>query len=146
MDNDDTEYKDGSADDFIEFMFSRPPQGKNTIKLKLDDPTIPIGLHIFQELLMIVTDGMKYLYEKDDSFSINDVTSENIDTLNKYFESMGFHVFIEAYTIKDYLDNMKLPNYFMNKELIEESTLLKDIYYETYTGGFIYRIYFDFCR
>ena len=145
MDDENTEYKNGSAEDFIEFLFSNPPQGKNTIKLQLDDTTIPIGLHIFQELLMIVTEGMKYLYGND-SFSISDITSENIITLNKYFESMGFQVFIEEYTIKDYLDNMKIPNYFMNKELINQTTPLKDIYYETYTGGIIYRIYFDFCR
>ena len=66
MEHKDTEYKEGNGEDFKHFLFSKPPQQKNSIKLQLDDPTIKIALHIFQELLMIFTDGMKYLYGNDD--------------------------------------------------------------------------------
>ena len=38
---------------------------------------------------------------------------------------------------------MKLPNYFLNQDLIEDDTLLKDIYYETSIDMKNYRI-FDF--
>ena len=42
---------------------------------------------------------------------------------------------------------MKLPNYFLNQELIEDNTMLKDIYYEITTEEFmIYRISFDFLK
>ena len=41
---------------------------------------------------------------------------------------------------------MKLPNFFKNKELIKDDTLLRDIYYETFVNDFIYRITFDFIR
>ena len=41
---------------------------------------------------------------------------------------------------------MKVPNFFKDKHLIQEDTLLKDIYYETYVNDIIYRISFDFLR
>jgi len=41
---------------------------------------------------------------------------------------------------------MKLPNYFLNQELIEENTMLNEFYYETHINGKIYRVYFDFLR
>jgi len=41
---------------------------------------------------------------------------------------------------------MKLPNYFKDKHLIKDNTLLKDIYYETFINDFIYRITFDFLK
>ena len=146
METKDTEYKEGNGEDFKHFLFSKPPQEKNSIKLQLDDPTIKIALHIFQELLMILTDGMKYLYGDDGGVNITRLTAENIKEINRYFESMGFNVFTESFTIAEYLSNMKLPNYFVNKDLITDQTPLHDIYYETYVGDRIYRIYFDFCR
>jgi len=148
MENEDTEYISGQGDDFITFLFSSNPREKNTVKLELDPPErgVVIGLHIFQELLMIFTDGMKYLFGDGNNINITNVTKENMDMINKYFESMGFHAFVEEFTVHTYLDNMKLPNYFTNQELIKDDTPLKDIYYETYVDDLIYRIYFDFCR
>ena len=81
---------------------------KNSIQLQLDDPTIKIALHIFQELLMIFTDGMKYLYGNEGGVNITTLTEENMKEIDRYFESMGFNVFTESFTIADYLSNMKL--------------------------------------
>ena len=67
--------------------------------------------------------------------------------INKYLASIGFITIIEKFTIKEYLGNMKLPNYFVNKELIKDDTLLRDIYYEiTIDNSMIYRICFDFLK
>ena len=35
MENTETEYKSGTGDDFKHFLFSKPPQEKNSIKLEL---------------------------------------------------------------------------------------------------------------
>ena len=66
--------------------------------------------------------------------------------MNQYFESIGFTVQIDTFTISDYLSNMKLPNYFLKQELIEENTPLDAFYYETALEGTIYRVTFDFLR
>lgn len=149
MENKDTEYIDGDADDFTIFLFSENPKKENTIKLELDPSKkdIHIGLHIFQELLMIFTSGIKYLFsDENENVNITFLKKEDIDLMNQYFKSMGFTINIEIFTIIEYLDNIKLPNYFKNHDEIKQDTLLKDFYYETSLEGNIYRITFDFLR
>ena len=148
MDNKETEYINGDADDFTIYLFSDPPKEKNSIKLELtpSKEKIHIGLHIFQELIMIFTSGMKYLFSKGDKLDITKLEEKDINLMNQYFESIGFQVTVRVFTITEYLDNMKLPNYFVNKELIEENTMLDDFYYETSLKGMIYRISFNFLK
>jgi len=148
MENDKTEYKEGNNNDFILFIFSNKPKEENAVKLELGPckKDIKIGLHIFQELLMVFTEGSKYLFGKDNKMDITSLRNDDIQLLNKYFNSFGFTLHIDKFTIKEYLDNMKLPNYFANQDLIKDDTLLPDIYYETSFNNEIYRIYFDFIK
>ena len=147
MENEETEYKDGSGDEFTKFIFSSNPKEKNTVKLELNpcQKNIKIGLHLFQELLMILTEGMKFLYSNEnEKVDISELTEENIELLNRYFQSFGFMIKIETFDIKQYLENIKLPNYFKDQHLIQDDTLLKDIYYEITIKYIIYRLSFDF--
>ena len=147
METEDTEYKEGCADDFTIFLFSEQPKEPNTIKLELDNKgkDIKIGLNIFQELLMIFTSGIKYLFSNGcDTVDISSLTIEDIDLMGKYFESMGFKIKVDKFTIGEYLDNIKLPNYFKDQDLIKDDTMLRDIYYEATIDLIIYRISFDF--
>ena len=148
MENEDTKYLNGDGDDFTIFLFSEQPKEKNSIKLELNskDKDIKIGLMIFQELLMIFTAGIKYHFSEDEKVDITKLTKENIKLMNEYFASIGFTISIDVFSIEEYLTNMKLPNYFLNQDLIEDDTLLKDIYYETSIDMKIYRISFDFLR
>ena len=148
MENEDTKYIDGDADEFTIFLFSESPKEENSIKLELNptDKNIQIGLLIFQELLMIFTSGIKYLFSKDEKVDITSLSDEDISLMDKYFASIGFRIIIETFTIEEYLSNMKLPNYFKDQHLIKENTPLPDLYYETALNAIIYRISFDFLR
>jgi len=149
MEGDNTKYINGDGDDFTFFLFSDKPKEDHEIKLEISKPGLDIqfGLHLFQELLMIFTSGMKYLFSDDEgNVDITSLSEEDIIFMNKYFKSIGFTIEVNKFTIIEYLDNMKLPNYFINKHLIKESTSLKEIYYETTMKGHIYRITFDFLR
>tara|TARA_B100001094_G_scaffold332373_1_gene404157 strand:- start:403 stop:852 length:450 start_codon:yes stop_codon:yes gene_type:complete len=149
MENENTEYKEGSGDDFTSFIFSSEPKEKNSIKLELNpcDKNIKIGLHLFQELLMIFTDGMKFISKKRNKiFNISNLTNDDIILITKYFESFGFTIIIHNFNISEYLNNIKLPNYFKDNHLIQDNTLLKDIYYEVTIDYIIYRLSFDFLK
>ena len=96
---------------------------------------------------MIFTSGMKYLFSNGKgTLNIDEITNQNIKIINDYFMSIGFIVIIEKFTIKEYLSNMKVPNYFHNKELIKDDTHIKDIYYEMTSNGYIYRLSFNFLK
>ena len=148
MEHTDTEYKEGDDSEFLDFLFTEIPQEKNSIKLELSpaEKNVKIGLHIFQELLMIFTGGLKKLFGEKEKVDITILKPEDIQLMNKYFESMGFQCMVERFNVSEYLENMKMPNYFVNQELITDKTLLKDIYYETSINYIIYRVSFDFMR
>lgn len=151
MENSDTEYKsDSKPEDFIQFLFGKEPQQKNTIKLEIEPPkrNVHIGLHIFQELLQIFVDGLKYLYGEDDKVDIQKLTSENIEMMTRYFSSIGYRLIFETFDRSDYEPK---PNVFENHELIKPDTMLNEFYYELMSENehripIIYRVSFKFIQ
>ena len=129
-----TDYKDGSHEEFITFLFTKPPQEKGSIKLELplSDDTKNKHHHIFEQLLMIFVDGLKYFYgNSEGKVTISELKKEDIDKVNEYFISMNYEVKLEVFeTINEY--QFKFPNYFKNQEHIKKDTLLEDFYYEIF--------------
>ena len=141
---------DGDGDDFTIFLFSHPVKEPNTIKLELAPPEkgVHIGLHIFQELLQIFTDGIKYFFSDKDNgkVDINSLTEENIDLMKRYFLSIGFVLILDVFTPENYISK---PDIFNDKNLIKENTMLDEYFYEitTYDSNNmekIYRVSFKF--
>jgi hypothetical protein len=144
---------DGDGDDFTIFLFSHPVKEPNTIKLELAQPEkgVHIGLHIFQELLQIFVDGLKYFYGQqsdkgDGKVDINNLTEENIDLMKRYFLSIGFQLILDIYTPDDYISK---PDIFKDHNLIKENTMLDEYFYEISTydsddSEKIYRVSFKF--
>lgn len=141
---------DGDGDDFTIFLFSHPVKEPNTIKLELAPPErgVHIGLHIFQELLQIFVDGLKYFFsDKDEGkVDINSLNEENIDLMKRYFLSVGFQLILDVFTPENYVSK---PDIFNDKSLIKENTMLDEYFYEitTYDSNDsekIYRIGFKF--
>ena len=148
---------DGDGDDFTIFLFSHPVKEPNTIKLELAQPEkgVHIGLHIFQELLQIFVDGLKYFYGQrsgkcsgkgDCKVDINSLTEENIDLMKRYFLSIGFQLILDVFTPDDYVSK---PDIFKDHSLIKENTMLDEYFYEISTydsddSEKIYRVSFKF--
>lgn len=143
--NSDTEYKEGNHNDFINYLFSHSPKEKGEVKLELplNLPDKNLGLHIFEQLLMIFVDGLKYFYGENDKVDINKLKKEDIQKVNEYFLSMNYEVNLEVYpTVNDY--QFKYPNYFKDQNHITNQTALKDFYYEVYgKDNCVFRISFQ---
>ena len=131
---DDEEYREGTHALFIQYLFSRPPKENGSIVLESpsNDVNKNIGLHIFEQLLMIFVDGLKHLYgDNDGKVDISGLTIENIEKVNLYFLSMNYKVNLEVFeSIHSY--RFKFPNYFKNQENINKDTKLDDFYYEIF--------------
>jgi len=148
----DTKYKeDNEPGDFIKYLFSKNPQEKNSIKLELGMPDKDkhIGLHIFEQLLQIFVDGLKYLYGEDNKVNIQNLTTDNIDLMKKYYSSIGYKLIFETFDKSNYVAK---PNVFMEHELIKENTMLDEYYYEVLSETkdhkipIIYRVRFKFIQ
>ena len=143
--NSDTEYKEGNHNDFINYLFSNSPKGAGEVKLELPltTPDKNLGLHEFEQLLMIFVDGLKYFYGENGKVDINKLKKEDIEKVNEYFISMNYKVNLEVFpTMVEY--KFKFPNYFKNQEHIKSETKLEDFYYEIFgNNNCAYRISFE---
>jgi hypothetical protein len=143
--NTDTEYKEGDHQDFITYLFSDSPKGVGEVKLELplNEPDKNLGLHEFEQLLMIFVDGLKYFYGEKDKVDINKLTEDDIQKVNSYFLSMNYKVNVDIFpTMNEYI--FKYPNYFKDQNHITNSTELKDYYYEVYgKDNCVFRISFQ---
>ena len=130
MENENTEYKDGDHNSFIEYVFTKEPKEKNSIKLELDPPNKNnnINKHIFEQLLQIFTDGMKYLYsDNDNKVDIASLEIDSILKMKEYFESFGVELIFNMYDQTNYV--LK-PYIYNNPELYNKSKSVNDFYYE----------------
>jgi hypothetical protein len=143
--------KQGDGDDFTIFLFSHGVNEPNSIKLELGPPEkdVQIGLHIFQELLQIFVDGLKYFHgnsENEGKVDINSLSVDDIDLMKRYFLSIGFKLILDVFDRKDYISR---PDIFNDKSLIKENTMLDEYFYEVVTYDSddqekIYRVSFKF--
>ena len=130
MENEDTEYKSGDHNSFIEYVFTKNPKPKMTIKLELEPPNSGNNLnkHIFEQLLQIFSDGMKHLYGGDDGkVNISDLEIDSIIKMKEYFDSFGVELIFNMYNQSEYV----LKPYIYDKpELYNKSKKVSDFYYE----------------
>ena len=152
MENKDTKYlEDNEPDDFIKFLFSKQPQEKNSIKLELGIPgkNKHIGLHIFEQLIQVFVDGLRYLYGDNGKVNIQDLTEDNIELMKKYYLGIGYKLVFETFDKTNYEPK---PNIFMEHNLIKKDTALQDFYYEVSSETvdhkipIIYRVRFKFIQ
>ena len=132
---------DGEHSDFIKYIFNSEPQAVKSIKLELDPPlkNKNIGLHIFEQLLQIFVDGLKFKYSINGKVDINQLTKNDLNKMKLYFKSFGFTVNINIL-------NKFIPkkNPFIDKDLIKQNTKLNEFFYDLNRNNLIYRISFDF--
>ena len=127
-------------------MFDKEPKPKDTIQLECPDIVEGknIHLHIFEQLLMIYVQGLKYLWSGEEGkVDLTKLTDDNINLMKRYFESINYIVNIEVFNLQTY--QFKFPDYFKNQDKITDKTLLPDFFYETQGADTkMYRISFDF--
>ena len=141
---DKIDYEEGSHSQFIQYLYSSEPRDKGIIQLESTyiEPGKNIGLHTFEQLLMIFVDGLKYFYGENNKVDINKLKQEDIEKVNEYFISMNYKVNLEVFpTMNEY--KFKFPNYFKNQGHIKKETTLEDFYYEIFNeNNCAYRISF----
>ena len=111
----------------ILFINSRN-RGEIQLESNYIEPGKNIGLHIFEQLLMIFVDGLKYFYSNENNkVDISQLDMRNIEKINKYFISMNYFVNLDIYpTMYDY--KFVFPDYFKNQKYIKSETKLEDFF------------------
>ena len=142
-----TDYKEGNHNDFINYLFGQDPKPQGAIVLESPplEPNKHSGLHIFEQLLMIYVDGLKYFYkDTEGKVDVNLLTNEDILKIQEYFQSMNYKVNIDIFeTMYEY--QFRYPNYFKDQHKIHKDCLLSDFFYEIFKeNGKVFRISFNY--
>ena len=97
--SEDTEYIEGSHSDFILYLFGNEPKPRDTIVLESPSNDISKNryLHIFEQLLQIFVDGLKYKYSKNTKINISHLSQDNLNEMKEYFKSFGFYINLKIY-------------------------------------------------
>ena len=146
MENSETQYKDDKEENFIEYVFSKSPQDKGVIKLECGLPQEgkPFPKHMYEQLLQIFVEGLKFLWGKEDKVNIGDLTLENIGLMQQYFKSFNidlqFNMFLEEnYIFKPYI--------YGNPVLEGKYKKISDYFYQVNVNKdnlkWIYRVSFE---
>ena len=95
MENENTIYKDDKDESFIEYVFSNKPQAKGVIKLEcgLPEEGKPFNKHMYEQLLQIFVEALKFLWGKEGKINLQDLTIDNISLMQEYFLSFNVDSF-----------------------------------------------------
>ena len=142
-----SDFKEGDHNNFVHFLYSSEPKEAKSIQLELpcSEEDKSQSLHIFEQLLMIFVDGLKYFHgDENKKVNVEKLSESDFENISLYFKSISFTANISVFE-NMYKYEFKHPNYFKDKKHITKDTQLKDFYYEIFSESQkIYRIHFDF--
>lgn len=86
-------------DNFIEEFFGSEPRSKNSVMVSLDCDNIT---ELFEKLMLLFKDGLVYFFAGEDKkINLESLTSDQIEHINKYFNSLFMNVNFKVLSIKD---------------------------------------------
>jgi len=139
--------KEGDHSNFIRFLYSSEPKEKGSIQLELpcSEEEKSHSLHIFEQLLMIFVDGLKYFHgDENQKVNVEKLSESDFEKISLYFKSISFTANVSVFE-NMYQYEFKHPNYFKDKKHITKDTQVKDFYYEIFSESQkVFRIQFDF--
>ena len=146
MENENTIYKDDSEESFIEYVFSNKPQEKGVIKLEcgLPEEGKPFNKHMYEQLLQIFVEALKFLWGKEGKVNLKDLTIENISLMQEYFLSFNVDLQFNMFLEEDY----KFKPYIYGNPVLEKKyTKISDYFYQVIVNkdnkNWYYRISFE---
>jgi hypothetical protein len=129
------------TDKFIKELFStpqpKPPKSIDINVIQLDEQATDLDTRdVFQFLLTLFIDSIKYLYGNNstDKININDISIENVNYINGYFRSFGI----------DILFKVIVNNTIKRSFIVEGDRLDKFVFYLKISENIVFEIKFNY--
>jgi hypothetical protein len=122
-------------------IFSEPPGEPRSRTIAFDTSDLR---QLFESLLIIFTNGMKFLYGNSSGVvELENLGEESINLVQQYYESMGYRFFFDIYDDSNENREKTQEMKYSNLTLTSQSRL-KDLFFPLLSRGRIYLINFDY--
>lgn len=136
--------KEVGLEELIITLFSNPPKGINSFGVSfVNENSITNLKEVFENLLIIFTEGMKMLHGVNDKVNLDLLTQEDIINFNKYMNSIGLNLIVDVRELVEGI-NEDYSKFSYQKKNITDRTKLNELKLPFMTQRKVYIISFDF--
>ena len=136
--------KEVGLEELIVTLFSNAPKGPNSFGVSfVNENSITNLKEVFENLLIIFTEGMKMLHGVNGKVNLDLLTQEDIINFNKYMNSIGLNLIVEIRELVEGI-NEDYSRFSYQKKNITDRTKLKELKLPFMTPRKVYIISFDF--
>tara|TARA_B110000114_G_C14832516_1_gene293271 strand:- start:46 stop:468 length:423 start_codon:yes stop_codon:yes gene_type:complete len=136
--------KEVGLEELIITLFSNPPKGTNSFGVSFVNENSNTDIkEVFENLLIIFTEGMKMLHGVNGKVTLDLLTQEDIINFNKYMNSIGLKLIVDVRELVEGI-NEDYSRFSYEKKNITDRTKLNELKLPFMTQRKVYIISFDF--
>ena len=135
--------KELGLEELIDTLFSNPPKDPKAFGISfVNEESITDLKEVFENLLIIFTEGMKILHGENGKVNLDKLTSNDIIHFDKYMNSIGLKIIIDIRELEEGVNQDYSKFKYTNKN-ITEKTKLNELKLPFLTQRKVYIISFD---
>jgi hypothetical protein len=136
--------KELGLEELIETLFNNTPKDPKAFAISfVNEESITDLKEVFENLLIIFTEGMKILHGENGKVNLDKLTSNDIIHFDKYMNSIGLKIIIDIRDLEEGVNQDYSKFKYTNKN-ITEKTKLNELKLPFLTQRKVYIISFDF--
>tara|TARA_B110000261_G_C13074519_1_gene353506 strand:- start:829 stop:1260 length:432 start_codon:yes stop_codon:yes gene_type:complete len=136
--------KELGLEELIETLFNNTPKDPKAFGISfVNEESITDLKEVFENLLIIFTEGMKILHGENGKVNLDKLTSNDIIHFDKYMNSIGLKIIIDIRDLEEGVNQDYSKFKYTNKN-ITEKTKLNELKLPFLTQRKVYIISFDF--
>ena len=136
--------KELDLDELIDTLFNNPPKEPKAFGISFVNKDSMTDLkEVFENLLILFTEGMKILYGNNDKVNLDTLTENDINNFNKYMNSIGLKLLVDIRVLEEGI-NQDYSKFKYTNINITSRTKLNELKLPFLTQRRVYIISFDF--
>jgi hypothetical protein len=136
--------KELGLEELIDTLFNNPPKEPKSFGIAfINKDNITDLKEVFENLLILFTEGMKILYGNNGTVNLDTLTENDINSFNKYMNSIGLKLLVDIRILEEGI-NQDYSKFKYSNINITSRTKLNELKLPFLTQKKVYIISFDF--
>tara|TARA_B110001469_G_scaffold127841_1_gene151064 strand:- start:9970 stop:10401 length:432 start_codon:yes stop_codon:yes gene_type:complete len=136
--------KELGLEELVDTLFNNPPKDPKSFSISfVNKDSITDLKEVFENLLILFTEGMKILYGNNGKVNLDTLTENDINNYNKYMNSIGLKLLVDIRVLEEGI-NQDYSKFKYSNINITSRTKLNELKLPFLTQRRVYIISFDF--